>query len=132
MSSVKLPSTSEGDSSNQKERKKEEEFTVEVSNRFERLSEAEMDCPLENPNINVSSKKILPIIVHNLIRNQLASLRSVAQSLTVELQIKAKDNKTIFLAQNIEDYITLKNKVERQYYSFTHLVLSNNKFLEWL
>jgi hypothetical protein len=115
MSSDKFPSTSEGDSSNQKKRKKEEEFTIEVSNRFERLSEDEMEenCPEENLNINVSSKKIPPIVVHSLIRNQLASLRSVAQSLTGELQIKAKGNKTIFLAQNIEDYITLKDKVEK-------------------
>jgi hypothetical protein len=61
MSSDKFPSTSEGDSSNQKKRKKEEEFTIEVSNRFERLSEDEMEenYPEENPNINVSSKKYL-------------------------------------------------------------------------
>lgn len=113
MSSDKIPSTSEGESSNMKKRKKEEEFTVEVSNRFQHLSEDEMDCPEESHNINVSSKKIPPIVVHSLIKNQLASLRSVAQSLTGELQIKAKGNKTIFLAQNMQDYITLKDKVEK-------------------
>lgn len=127
-----MPSTSaEDEEKKQKKRKKESTFTVEVSNRFEQLSEDEMECPrsetFSGTPRTTTSKKIPPIVVHSQIKNELASLRAVAQSLKGELQIKAKGKKTIFFTQNIEDYNILKEKVERAKLEFHTYTFNQTK-----
>ena len=81
----------EGENPNLKKRKAETVFNVDVSNRFDHLSEEEMDR-LEDQDaeeVKASRTKVPPIVVHTPIKNHKSSLESVANSLKGELLMKS-------------------------------------------
>ena len=63
----------------------------------------------ESEEVQPSRTKVPPIVVHTPIRNYKSSLETVTKCLKGEMLMKSKGSRTIFYAQNIEDYNTLNH-----------------------